>query len=91
MADTHGSWAAIQRDLNRLEKKAREEPMKFNKREREVLHQGRITTHQHALATDQLKNSFAVKDLGVPTDKIYMTQQYAAAAWIRLAQSRGKT
>ena len=50
--------AAIQRDLNRLEKWAERNLMKFNKEKYKVLHS---PTHQY-----RLESSFAEKDLGGP-------------------------
>jgi len=52
--------AAIQRDLNRMEKWNNRDLMKFNKEKCEVQPLGRNnSTHQYMLGATQLKSSFA--------------------------------
>ena len=60
VADTAEDCAAIQRDLNRLEKWANRNLAKFKIGKWRVLHLGRNNLlRQNALETDQLENSFA--------------------------------
>ncbi|KAK4810876.1 hypothetical protein QYF61_013284 [Mycteria americana] len=60
VADTPESCAAIQRDLNRLEKW-----LQFNKGKCKVQHLGRNNSmHQYMLGATQLESSFAENDLG---------------------------
>ncbi|PKU47575.1 rna-directed dna polymerase from mobile element jockey-like [Limosa lapponica baueri] len=69
VADMPKSHAAIQSDLNRLEKWANRNLMKFNRRKYKVPHLGRNNpSHQHTLKATHLENSFAEKDLGVLLD-----------------------
>jgi len=74
--------AAIQRDLNRLEKWAERNLMNFNKGKFEVLHLGRTNPmHQYLLVATQLESILAEKDLGITVDmKLKMRQQCAFAA-----------
>ena len=63
VADAPEGHAAIQRGLNRLEKWADRNVMKFNKGKCKVLHLGRNNPmHQYMLGTTQLESSFAEKD-----------------------------
>lgn len=73
-ADTPGDHAAIQSDLNRLEKWTDRNLTQFSKRKCKVLHLGKNNPrHQY-----KLENSFAEKDLGVQVDtKLNMKQQCA--------------
>ena len=81
VADTPGGCAAIHRDLNRPERWAERDLMKFNKWKCEVLHRRRNSSmHKHSLGADQLESSCAEKDLGVLVDKLNMNQQCALVA-----------
>ncbi|GAB0205861.1 mitochondrial enolase superfamily member 1 [Grus japonensis] len=60
------SCAAIQSDIDRLEKWIDRNVMWFNKRKPKELHLGsQKTSHQYMLGITQLESSFANKDLGV--------------------------
>ncbi|GAB0188332.1 hypothetical protein GRJ2_001298500 [Grus japonensis] len=66
VADTSEGHAAIQRDLDRLEKWADRNLMKFSKGKCKVLHLGRNNPrHPHMLVADQLGSSFAEEKLSI--------------------------
>lgn len=63
MAGTSEGHAAIQRDLNRVEKWAVRNLTKLNNKNRKVLYLGRNNPlHQYMLGTTQLESSLLEKD-----------------------------
>jgi len=79
LADTPEDCEAIQRDLDRLERRAEKNLMKLNKEKRKVLHRGRNKPrHQYTLGVNLLEGSSAGEDLGVlVANKLNMNQNRA--------------
>ncbi|PKU38776.1 hypothetical protein llap_10919 [Limosa lapponica baueri] len=82
VTDKPEGHAAVQKDLDGLEKWTNRNVMNFNKEKCKILHLGKNSpVHQYTLGGDNLESSFAEKALGfIVVTKLNMNQHCALVA-----------